>query len=460
MISNIISQEEIDLFVQSIRKYDIEDIGSKSWCEFHEILIKLSQQAIIEASEHREEIVKELLIIHDKLPDLIHGVYTIVVWRAKVLPKLLENSDLPASFFIYTILYHELIIISLLETVLYHENSCESLGELVLDLIDYCVNGITQLIGLIHSGVQNLIEKNIELSTIDELKIHQNEIIFNLAMKDITILSYLSDKISTLSVSASRRLTQTHDVPCLLAELLTLRPWLRKTKNFEKFIDGKWKIVEGDEILKVSKVEVQTWFCLRNILFHRETFQQYEINAFRQRELGKCSALLNDVILDQLPPLIELKQFLCTLQVSQDIANGLNNLILEVIPEIKDKIIEKAKRTGWKNIIEKHKKLFVDMKENEVVEIAKRLSDAYNFEFMADFEEQQQVKNKNQTENETIRCCSTCSKPAEKKCSRCEVAFYCCRECQVKDWILYDVDANTKTGYLVPEDNCGIEIDI
>lgn len=40
--------------------------------------------------------------------------------------------------------------------------------------------------------------------------------------------------------------------------------------------------------------------------------------------------------------------------------------------QIKDKIIEKAKKTGWKCIIERHKKLFVEMSENEVVEIAKR----------------------------------------------------------------------------------------
>jgi hypothetical protein len=40
--------------------------------------------------------------------------------------------------------------------------------------------------------------------------------------------------------------------------------------------------------------------------------------------------------------------------------------------QIKDKIIEKAKKTGWKIIIERHKKLFVEMSENEVVEMAKR----------------------------------------------------------------------------------------
>lgn len=335
MFKNIVNPEEIDLFIKCIKPFDLKDIGSQAWLEVHEKLLKLNQQAIIEASTHQEETVKEILIIEDKLPVLIHEAYCISVWRLKVLPKLLESNDIQATFFIYTVLYHELIAVSLLETVLFHESSCESLGELVLDLIDYCVNSVTQLIGLCHNGyTQKAIDPKTEIPTCEELNNQRDDIIFNIGTKGITILSYLSDKISSLSVSAARRMTQTHDVPCMISELLALRPWMRRVKGFEKFIDGKWTPVEGDEILKVAKIEAQTWFCLRSILFHRETFENYEITAFRQRELGKCSGLLNEMILDQLPPLAELKHFLCTLQLSRDAANNLNNLLLEVIPEV------------------------------------------------------------------------------------------------------------------------------
>lgn len=34
--------------------------------------------------------------------------------------------------------------------------------------------------------------------------------------------------------------------------------------------------------------------------------------------------------------------------------------------------MEKAKKTGWDIIIEQHTKLFVEMGENEIVEMAKR----------------------------------------------------------------------------------------
>lgn len=336
MEMNAVNPEEIDLFVQSIRESEVVEIGSVPWLEAHERLIKLNQQAIIEASGSREEVVKELLIIQDKVSQLVHEAYCILVWRTKVLAKILKNRDVSATFFIYTVLYHELTAVSLLETVLYHENSCEALGDTVIDLIDYCVHGVTQLIGLCHAGYHQQKDGggDTALTPAGELENQKNEIFFVIGIKSITILSYLMDKISSLSVSAARRVTQTHDVPCLMSEVLSLRPWLRRVKSFEKFIDGKWYQVEGDDILKVVKVEAQSWFCLRSIMFAQQTFGNYEINSFRQRELGKCSGLLNDIILDQIPPMVELKQFLCTLQMSANTQNNLNSLVLEVIPEV------------------------------------------------------------------------------------------------------------------------------
>lgn len=332
---NVVQPEEIDIFVQSIKGFNVSEIGSKSWLEHHERILKLNQQAIIEASSCREEVVKELLIIQDKLEILVHEAYSIFVWRTKILPKLLKCENISGSFFIYTVLYHESAVVSLLEIVLYHESSCEALGDAVIDLIDYCVQSITQLIGFCHAGLHEQVQDTkSDSSPSDEIQRQKEEISYGIGMKCLTILSYLCNKISSSSASVARRLTQTHDVPCLLSEIITIRPWLRRIKHFEKFIDGKWKLVEGDEILKVTKEEAQTWFCLRSIIFHRETFQIYEINSFRQRELGKCSCMLNDTILDQIPPLAELKQFLCTLQANNEFVSQLSNLTLEVVPEV------------------------------------------------------------------------------------------------------------------------------
>lgn len=308
-----------------------------SWLEHHERILKLNQQAVIEAACHREEVVKDLMVTHCKLTILVHEAFCIAVWRNKILSKLLEENSSFPTFLIYCVLYHEATSISFLEVVLYHENGCEALGEASIDLIDYCVGAITQTIGLLNGGYNESVDT-------DELSRQMKDIAFQIGMKSITILSYLVDKIDKLPLSASSRLVRFHDAPCILSEVLAERPWMRrKGKEFEKYVDEKWTKVAGDEILTVTKVEAQTWFCIRQLIFNPKLMENYEITSNRQRELGKLSGLLNETILDQLPCLAELKHCLCTLQISGCSSTTKNQLIIEEVPEIKDKIMEKGK---------------------------------------------------------------------------------------------------------------------
>jgi zinc finger MYND domain-containing protein 10 len=211
-----------------------------SWLEMHELFIKLTQQAIIEASEYREEVVKELLLIHSKLPIIIHEAFCVLVWRLKVLPRLLEMEKNPkATFFLYTVLFHEANAISMLETVLYHQNMAETLGDISLDLIDYCVQAITFLIGAMNKKMEEQCGNSTQLTetTLDELKRQQEEMSFKIGIKCLTILSFVIDKLECLPLSATTRLVKTHDVPCLISEILHLRPWMRRSgKGFQKFI--------------------------------------------------------------------------------------------------------------------------------------------------------------------------------------------------------------------------------
>ena len=50
-----------------------------------------------------------------------------------------------------------------------------------------------------------------------------------------------------------------NDVLCVLVPLLESQPWMRKNKKGinEKFSDGRWYEVEGDEVFRLSKTEAQ-----------------------------------------------------------------------------------------------------------------------------------------------------------------------------------------------------------
>ncbi len=436
--ANIVQPEEVDFFVQSLRPFDVKDIGSKNWLQSHEILLKLQQQAHLEASTCREEVIKELLIVHEKVEILVHEAYCVLVWRLHILPKLLElDADPKATFLIYTVLFHEATAISLLEIVLFHPNGCESLGDASIDLIDYCVQAITQLIGLVNVGhFREEIKIQNETATRDDLERQQRDLLYKIGIRCISILSFLTDKIDLLPLSAASRLVRTHDTPCLLSEIIHCQPWMRRVIGVEKYIGDKWVPVRGASVLTITKSEAQTWLCLRQLLFNRNIMRNYEINEFRQRELAKCQLKLTVRILDQLPPLLELKNFLCTIAVGGNKTNN-GSMVLEVLPQIKDNLISNAKKTGYRKIVEDQRAIFIDLNQDAIHELAKKLNDAYNTDYLASLECNNEV-------NSGKNVCGNCDKEAEKKCSRCEVVYYCCRECQVENWPVHKSQCRVK----------------
>lgn len=426
--TNIVQPDEVDFFVQSLRPFNVNDIGSKKWLDSHEILLKLQQQAHLEASTCREEMTKELLIANEKLEILVHEAYCVLVWRLHILPKLLQlDADPKASFLIYTVLFHEATAVSLLEIVLFHPNGCESLGEASIDLIDYCIQAVTQLIGLVNVGhYRDKINVKSDTNTREDLERQQRDLQYKIGIRCITILSFLTDKVDLLPLSAANRLVKTHDTPCLLSELIHCQPWVRRVNGIEKFISDKWVSVRGEDILTMTKSEAQTWLCFRQLLFNSNVMRNYEITEFRQRELAKCQSKLTVQILDQLPPLAELKHFLCTLAVGGNKTNN-GSMVLEVMPQIKENLISNAKKIGYRTIVEQQRAIFIDLSHEAIHEIAKRLNEAYNTDYLESLEGNNDTKS---VEN----VCGNCGKKADKKCSKCEAVYYCCRECQVENW--------------------------
>ncbi|XP_019536118.3 zinc finger MYND domain-containing protein 10 homolog [Aedes albopictus] len=369
--------DEVDYFVESLRKFQVADIGSESWFEQNETVLKLTQQASIEASTQQEEVIKEKLLVEGKLPLLVHEAYCALVWRIKVLPKLIDSKDqLPASFVLYSVLYYEVNVVALLETLLFHQTCCEAIGDSALDLIDYCAQALGLLVGYANSKHNDIEDPKALLQepAIDEFKRMKLEIDFKIGLKCATILSYLMNNLSVLPLSATNRVIKTHDVPCLIAEILHAKPWLRRTgKGFEKFLEGQWTPVYGEDILKVTKDEAQAWFCLYALLFNENAMRNYEATDFRRKEIGKCAGLLNDHVLDQVPVLSQLKQFLCSFQMGSG-ATGKHQdkLLLDEVPEIKEALLAEAKKAGWKAIIDKHRRIFVELSQEEIGAMAKR----------------------------------------------------------------------------------------
>ncbi|XP_055590170.1 zinc finger MYND domain-containing protein 10 homolog isoform X2 [Uranotaenia lowii] len=403
--------EELDCFVESLRPFQVVDIGSDGWLQQNQTVVKLAQQAYFEANGKHEEIIKERILVEGKLTILVHEIHCVSVWKSKILIKLLEEPELSASFMIYSVFYYELNNLALLELILYHKASFEMLGDCLLDLIDYCALAIGQLIGLVNERRSCEKSENLDTETTkEELQRMREDIGFKIGLKCLSIFSYLTQNLQTLPLSASTRITKVHDLPCLAVEMLHLKPWLRNNKGTEKFVNDRWIPHCGDEIFKLAPSEAQTWICLYNLLLSSETMQHYEFSEYRKREISKCIALLNE-----------------QMQNVSDSKRG-TGLFLEEIPELKTNLINNAKQYGISRIVQNHKTIFVTLTQEQIFEKAKRLNDIYNTEVLEEFD------NSFVPPTNFDEMCQKCKAIATKKCSKCLKVRYCSRECQVSDW--------------------------
>lgn len=157
---------------------------------------------------------------------LIYEAIQIAIWKQKVFPLIIELNGEPANtFMIYSIFYHENIVVSLMENILFHRDSLESLDDSALDLIDYTVNNITTFIIFVEETVN---AEPPDTSCIGELLYKRKEIEFNIGMMSIAIIGYLASSVEQMPLSVLKRLLMTHDIPYIFTQLIEKRPWKKK----------------------------------------------------------------------------------------------------------------------------------------------------------------------------------------------------------------------------------------
>ncbi|NP_001090272.2 zinc finger MYND domain-containing protein 10 [Xenopus laevis] len=418
---------EAEGMVQSLQTFSVRDIASGGWFKQHEYIEKLNMQAILNASAGQEEMIKDLLVTHGKIPTLIHELISVEIWKLKVFHVLCQLQDFqPKSTFpLYMVIHHEATIINLLETIFFHKEVCESAEDLTLDLIDYCYRKLT-LLASQSSDRRTLSQNRLlphtanEASSLEELKQQAEALEFDIALKCLSVTRYISDHIDSLPLSVMNRLLNTHNLPCLLVELLHQSPWTQSEKGqLQKYESGRWYPVPAEDQLKMTKLDGQAWIALYNLLLRPECQQKYNINSFTKGQLLKLRSFLTEVLLDQLPNLVDLQRFLSHLSVSEPTPPK-KELILEQVPEVWDSIINENSGK-WKAIAKYQVKQAFSPSEEDLRSQAKRWAQTYNMDVMEAL-----VPEKPK--------CGSCGSEASKRCSRCQSEWYCKRECQVKHW--------------------------
>uniref|UniRef100_A0A803SQ26 Zinc finger MYND-type containing 10 n=1 Tax=Anolis carolinensis TaxID=28377 RepID=A0A803SQ26_ANOCA len=329
---------EAEALVESLRTFQLREIGSHGWLRQHEYVEKLNMQAILSASAGHEQFLTELLVNNAKIPTLIQELITVEIWKQKIFPILcrLEDFKPKSTLPIYLVLRHEASLINLLETVFFHKEICESAEDTILDLIDYSHRKLTLLAA----------------QSTSELKKQAEAMEFEISLKTLSVFRFITGLVDSLPVSAVTRMLNTHNFPCLLVQLVEHCPWsYHEEGKLKKFENGSWYEVPHKDHVKMTKLDGQVWIALYNLLLSSECQRKYNFNNFSKGQLLKLRAYLTDVLLDQFPNLLELQRFLSHLAVT-DPAPPKKDLILEQVPVIWDQVIRE--NSGKWQAIAKH----------------------------------------------------------------------------------------------------------
>ncbi|NXE88064.1 ZMY10 protein, partial [Menura novaehollandiae] len=389
------------------------------WLQQHEYVEKLNMHGILSASAGQEQLLTELLVTHAKIPILIGELISVEIWKHKVFPVLcrLEDFKPRSTFPIYVVLHHEASIINLLETVFFYKEICESAEDSILDLIDYCHRKLTLLAA--RSTTAQAGTSAVPVPP-QELQKQAETMEFEISLKALSVLRFIIDQVESLPLSALTRMLNTHNLPCLLVELVEHCPWsCWEAGKLKKFENGTWHVVPPEDQVKMTKLDGQVWLALLNLLLSPECQRKYRFDGFNKSQLLKLRAFLTDVLIDQLPNLVEMQRFLSYLAVTEP-APPKKDLILEQVPAIWDHILKKNSGK-WEAIAKHQVKHAFSPTEEELKLQARRWAQTYSLDMMEALAPDKPR-------------CRVCGVEAAKRCSRCRNEWYCTRACQVQHW--------------------------
>lgn len=212
----------------------------------------------------------------------------------------------------------------------------------------------------------------------------------------------------------------THNLPCLLVQLVEHCPWsCYEAGTLKKFENDEWYEVPPEDQAKMTKLDGQVWLALLNLLLSPECQHKYHFDSFNKSQLLKLRAFLTDVLLDQLPNLVEMQRFLSHLAVTEP-APPKKDLVLEQVPVIWDHLLRKN-AGKWEAIAKHQVKHAFSPTEGELKVQARRWAQMYSLDLLEAL-----APGKPR--------CRVCGVEAAKRCSRCRNEWYCTRVCQVQHW--------------------------
>lgn len=141
-LNDVIFFGEADNIISNLQTIKLDEYGSEKFMQKHSILEKLNMQSLKHALEGGDDFILTSMVDNDKLKDLIEELLSSYHFRIDVYPKIKEHICEKSNIKAYILLYHEAILVNLLENFFFHATACVSAQDYLLDVIDYCYNNL------------------------------------------------------------------------------------------------------------------------------------------------------------------------------------------------------------------------------------------------------------------------------------------------------------------------------
>jgi hypothetical protein len=386
-----LSPFEAEAYVEGLRQFEVHEIGSSDWVKQHEKLEKLNLQAHQSAQAHADEYILEACLTFDKIELLVKDMLNTEAWKEFCFPILKDDVSKKNSLKAYFCLYHEATILNLLEVFLYHDHACEALGDNLIEVIDYCMRKLLaimqrtkQEVDAPHLSAKELAKILNTQSRSEELDRHMNDIKFKLGVSAIACLRFISEHAGKLTVGVMSRILDTHDVPVAIVPLIEYPPWTYRTEDgkWKKYNEGKWEMVEAEDLLKITKTEGQVWIALYWLMCDGEARKRYHFNTFRKEQVLRVRKYLNDVMLDQLPILADVQRYMDELTIMnapEPTVGAGSALLMQSVPMYREALTKKS-TTDWSSIADTMMRDIFSKTPDKDDEDIKRLAEIYDMD--------------------------------------------------------------------------------
>ncbi len=438
--------EAEDIISKQIKKCTFDTYGSEEFMRQHAILERLNMQAVKNALLGGDDFILENFVTYEKLKGLVEELFTSYNFKKHIYPKIKSQISEKSSCKVYILLYHEAVVLNILENFFFHVTACISIEDYIIDMVEYCYLKISKFLNsntneirerMLSShglpGVSSSLKDNygsnsttdsnenkVKSST-DDMDEKFNEIEFYTAMGSISILRYITDHLSQLSFPVRNHIMNVKDVPLLLVALMDNQPWKIENRNGTFIYENNhWEKLQNNSS-KISKLEGQVWIAIFNLFMNSENNKKYEITEFRKNTLLRLRKFMNETLFDQIPPLQQLFRALeeMSLMNVNNVAEK-NPFVVEIIPILFNARFseEEIKRLSMKIIND-----YFNISDNQMRKEMDIISEVYSVSNLDYFMEDPK--------------CANCLKDATSRCSKCKSEWYCSRDCQIKRWKMH-----------------------